>query len=101
MASGELQLRFRAMVIEWRGPAPFFFAPLPATEAEEVRRVARAVSYGWGVIPVAAKIGGVRFTTSLFPRDETYLVPIKVAVRRKVEITVGDEIEVELAIGAG
>ena len=101
MASGELQLRFRAMVIEWRGPAPFFFAPLPAAEAEEVRRVARAVSYGWGVIPVAARIGGVRFTTSLFPRDETYLVPIKVAVRRKVEITVGDEIEVELAIGAG
>ena len=64
------------------------------------RRTSAWVSFA-SVIPVAAKIVGVRFTTSLFPRDETYLVPLKVAVRRKVEITVGDEIEVELAIGAG
>jgi len=94
-----LRLTFRAAVIEWRGPAPYFFAALPEEEAAEVRAVAKAVSYGWGVIPVEAVIGGVRFTTSLFPREETYLLPIKVAVRRKVGITMGDEIEVELVTG--
>jgi hypothetical protein len=92
----ELRLRFRAVVIEWRGPAPFFFAALPEGEAAAVRAVAKALSYGWGVIPVEAAIGGVRFTTSLFPRDETYLLPIKVAVRRRAGITMGDDIEVEL-----
>ena len=95
--SAELRLRFSATVIEWRGPAPFFFAALPEEEAAQVRGAARALSYGWGVVPVEAVIGGVRFTTSLFPRDETYLLPIKLDVRRRAGITMGDEIAVELA----
>ena len=33
---------------------------LPAHEAAQVRRVSRAVTYGWGVIPVEARVGGVR-----------------------------------------
>ena len=65
------RFRFRAEVIEWRGPSPFFFAPLPPDEAREIRRIARFVSYGWGVIPVEAQIDGVTFATSLFPKDET------------------------------
>ena len=94
--AADLRLKFRAVVIEWRGPAPFFFAPLPDEEAAEIRRAAKALTYGWGVIPVEARVGDVRFTTSLFPRDETYLLPIKVDVRRRAGITMDDEIEVEL-----
>ena len=89
---------FDSTVIYWRGPAPFFYAPLPAAEAEEVRRVAKFVTYGWGVIPVEATIGGVTFTTSLFPKDGTYLLPLKDAVRRKANVTAGDVIAVEMAL---
>lgn len=89
---------FESTVIYWRGPAPFFYAPLPAAEAEEVRRVAKFVTYGWGVIPVEATIGGVTFTTSLFPKDGTYLLPLKDAVRRKANVTAGDVIAVEMAL---
>ena len=42
---------------------------------------------------------GVRFTTSLFPRDGTYLLPIKLAVRIKTGVTVGDAIDVEMTVG--
>jgi hypothetical protein len=93
-----LQLKFQATVIHWRGPSPFFFVAIPPEHAADIRQAAKLVSYGWGVIPVAAEIGGVAFTTSLFPRDETYLLPIKVAVRRKRNITVGDTIDVEMTI---
>jgi hypothetical protein len=91
-------IRFEASVIYWRGPSPFFYAPLPAADAEAIRRVARFVTYGWGVIPVEATIAGVTFTTSLFPKDGTYLLPLKVAVRRKANITAGDVIAVEVTL---
>jgi hypothetical protein len=95
-----MQFRFETTVIDWRGPSPFFFAPIPQDLAEELRQVARVVTYGWGMIPVEAAIGGVAFKTSLFPKDDTYLLPIKVAVRRKTGVTAGDRIAVEMAVGA-
>ena len=89
-------MRFRSTVIEWRGPAPYFYAPIPAELAEEIRRVAKIVSYGWGVIPVEARIGKVTFMTSLIPKDGTYLLPFKAEVRWRCEITVGDEVDVAM-----
>jgi len=96
-----MELDFEAEVIEWRGPSPYIYAVLPVAAAAEVARVKRAASYGWGVIPVEANIGGVRFTTSLFPRDGTYLLPLKVAVRRQIAVTVGDIVSVSMRIGGG
>jgi len=91
---------FQADVIYWRGPSPFFFVAAPPREAVELRHVAKAVSYGWGMVPVEARIGEVAFTTSLFPRDETYLLPLKAAVRRKTGVTAGDMIFVEMTVRA-
>src|SRR6476660_5391005 len=93
-----LRFKFGARIIEWRGPAPFFFAPMPPQQAADLRQIANRVSYGWGCIPVEATVGGVAFTTSLIPRDETYLLPIKVAVRRKANITAGDKVAVEMIV---
>jgi len=93
-----MEFTFDAQVIHWRGPAPFFYAPLPAAAAEEIRRAAKRLSYGWGVIPVEATIGGMVFTTSLFPRDGTYLLPLKDAVRRLAGLTAGDVIHVEMTV---
>jgi len=93
------EFTFKATVIEWRGPSPFFYAPIPREQAEAIRQVAKFVSYGWGVIPVEATIGGVRFATSLFPKDGIYLLPIKAEVRRRTGVTVGDVVEVEMTVG--
>ncbi len=91
---------FEAKVIHWRGPSPYFFAPVPLETAAELRRVARLVTYGWGMLPVEASVGGVAFTTALFPKDETYLLPLKAAVRRKADITVGDTVSIDVAVRA-
>jgi hypothetical protein len=89
---------FETRVIYWRGPAPFFYAPIPPEHAQAIQRAARLVTYGWGMIPVEAVIGEAGFTTSLFPKDGGYLLPIKTAVRRKTNITAGDVIAVDLTI---
>ena len=93
-----LEVSFEARIIEWRGPAPFFYAPIPDEHADAFRQAAKIATYGWGCVPVEAEVGGVVFTTSLFPRGETYLLPLKVAVRRKANITMGDEITARLTI---
>jgi hypothetical protein len=93
-----VELTFTNRVIEWRGPAPYFYLPLPDEQADHVHDVRKLATYGWGVIPVEARIGDVDFTTSLFPKDGGYLLPLKDAVRKPMRITVGDEVSAELTI---
>ena len=94
-----MEFEFTATAIEWRGPAPFVFLPLPADTAEIIREAASELTYGWGVIPAQATIGGTAFTTSLFPRGGGYLLPVKVAVQRAEGVGIGDEMSVRMRIG--
>ena len=93
-----MKLQFENTMIEWRGPAPFYYVPVPQDESEMIRETASQVSYGWGVIPVRGKIGNTEFTTSLFPRQGGYLVPVKNAVRLPEKLALGDTVRVTLEI---
>ena len=93
-----MDLEFSGEIIHWRGPAPFHFVTVPDEPSAAIEAVSPIVSYGWGVIPVRARVGDTEFTTSLFPRGERYLVPIKVAVRRAEQLTLGDEITIRLRL---
>ena len=91
-----MRIEFTGDVFEWRGPAPFFYVAVPDAESAEVRAVASAVTYGWGMVPVTVRIGGTEWRTSLFPKEGRYLVPLKDAVRRAEGIGVGDAVAVRL-----
>lgn len=93
-----LELEFDGEIIEWRGPAPFHFVPVPEDEAVIIAEVASAVTYGWGVIPVTAVIGATTYTTSLFPKNGGYLVPVKDAVRRAEGLLLGDDVTIRLVL---
>lgn len=93
-----MELAFAGRVIEWRGPAPYYFVPVPDDESTDIREVAAMASYGWGVIPVEARIGDVVFETSLFPKDGRYLLPLKAAVRKRQGISAGDDVAVEMSV---
>ena len=86
-------------MIYWRGPAPFLFVALPTAIGAEIAAMGSKVSYGWGCVPVLARIGAVEFTTSLFPRNGSFVLPLKVAARRKLPpMDVGDLVAVEMDI---
>ena len=91
-----MRIEFTGEVFEWRGPAPFYYVAVPDAESADVRSVASAVTYGWGMVPVTARIGGTEWRTSLFPKEGRYLVPLKVAVRRAEGIGAGDVVSVRL-----
>jgi len=98
---GLIEIAFEAEVIHWRGPSPFFFVAVPPSHVTPIREAARAVSYGWGMVPVAVTIGSVAFRTALFPKDDGYLLPLRDAVRRQAQIGLGDTVALALTIGAG
>jgi hypothetical protein len=72
--------------------------PVPEQECADIREVAAMATYGWGVIPVVARVGEVTFTTSLFPKDGGYLLPLKDAVRKPQGLAPGDDVSVELSV---
>jgi hypothetical protein len=93
-----MKFEISGTVIEWRGPAPFYFLPTPMEVTEEIEIYKRELTYGWGVIPAKVTIGTTTVTTSLIPRDGSFYIPLKDAVRRPNEISVGDLISLELEI---
>ena len=93
-----MELVFAGRVVEWRGPSPYYFVPVPDEESADIHEVAAMATYGWGVIPVEARIGEVVFETSLFPKDGGYLLPLKDAVRRPLGISAGDDVTLEMTV---
>ena len=91
-------LEFENQMIEWRGPAPFYYIPVPQDLSHQIKQTAKLVSYGWGVIPVKVTIGKTVFTTSLFPKDGIYLVPVKNAVRLPEKLGLGLSVKVALEV---
>ncbi|MFE4582257.1 DUF1905 domain-containing protein [Streptomyces chartreusis] len=93
-----MELAFTGPVIEWRGPAPYYFVRVPDEESADIRDVAVMATYGWGVIPVEARLGEIAFETSLFPKDGGYLLPLKNAVRKPQGLGAGDEVTVKMTV---
>lgn len=93
-----MDLELSGEIVEWRGPAPYYFVPLPPDEAELIDEIKAEVAY-WGVVPVTAVIGETTFTTSMFPREGTYFLPLKDAVRHAEGLALGDVVPVRLSVG--
>jgi hypothetical protein len=93
-----LQLVFSGPVWEWRGPAPHHFVTVPEAEAGMLEAVSEMVTYGWGMIPVSVSMGRAEWTTSLWPKDGGYIVPLKAAVRKAEGVEVGDVVDLRLDV---
>lgn len=93
-----MNLEFSGEVWFWRGPSPFYFVTVPEEECLQLQETSSSVSYGWGMIPVTASVGDTEWTTSLFPKDGRYVVPLKDAVRKAEQIDEGDAVALRLTI---
>jgi hypothetical protein len=93
-----MDLEFSGELWFWKGPAPWHFVTVPEEDSGELEFSSSSVSYGWGMIPVTAQIGGTGWQTSLFPKDGRYIVPVKAAVRRAEGLELGDTVDLRLAV---
>lgn len=93
-----MTLTFDGPIWYWRGPAPFHFVTVPSDACAAIQEVARDVTYGWGMIPASVRVGATEFTTSLWPKNGGYIVPIKDRVRHAEGLEIDDRVTVTLGI---
>ena len=89
-----MEFSFTSELIEWRGPAPFYFIPTPTKYTAEFKTIAANKSYGWGVLYANITLPGEYWKTTLMPKDGSYLIPIKKAIRLQHVFEVGQKIKV-------
>ena len=94
-----MKIKFQGVMIEWSGPSPFYFVPVPALPSKKINALAAQLTYGWGVIPVLGKIGKTDFSTALIPKDGLYYLPIKNVVRFAEKLEVDSEVSVSITLG--
>ncbi|HRN68177.1 MAG TPA: DUF1905 domain-containing protein [Promineifilum sp.] len=94
-----MEFEFSGKMWFWKGPAPWHFITVPAELGLDLNAMASALTYGWGMIPANVLIGDTEWRTALWPRDGSYIVPIKAAVRKLEDLKVGDQATVHLEIG--
>jgi len=93
-----MDTEFTAELWEWRGPAPFYWLTVPEDSCSYVRAEADVASYGWGAIPVRARIGATEWETSLLPKDGGYVLPVKSLVRQRERFGDGDMVNVAMSV---
>jgi len=93
-----INMQFHGVIWYWRGPAPWFFVTVPELECQQLKAIVRSVTYGWGMIPATVTIGKTRWHTSLWPKDGSYIVPIKAHVQVAECLFEGDEVHIRLEV---
>lgn len=93
-----MKLEFGGEIWFWKGPAPWHFITVPDEQCAALEAASGLVTYGWGMIPVRAQIGATMWKTSLYPKDGSYIVPVKAAVRKAEGLEIGDNVTVRLSI---
>ena len=83
----------------WKGPAPWYFITVPTEQSAELKAASRFVTYGWGMIPVQAQIGSTTWRTSLFFKDEHYVISIRANVRKAEGLEEGADVAVQMTLG--
>ena len=91
-------VEFSGEIWFWKGPAPFYFVTVPANESREIKDIESRVTYGWGMIPVNARIGKTEWYTALWPKDGKYVLPIKARIRKAERLEEGDRVAARLDV---
>ena len=95
-----MRYAFRAEVWEHDGPGSWHFLSLPPAEADEIEETYGPQAGGFGSIRVEVTIGTTTWRTSIFPdtKRQTYVLPVKKAVRAAEGLADGTTAEVTLTI---
>ena len=98
MSDDGMSFELTGPVIEWRGPAPFYFLRVAEEDSEDIKFAAKGIEY-WGQVPVVVTLGDTEFKTALFPKDGVYLIPLKDVVRKAEGVEVDQVWDVVLRVG--
>lgn len=98
MSLGRLPYRFVSKPWKYNGPAAWYFVSLPKEISAEIRSHFKDLEEGWGRLLVQAKISDYEWKTAIWfdTKQDTYLLPLKSEVRKKVKMDI--EVEQEIVV---
>lgn len=91
---------FASELWEWESQASWYFVSVPADAADDIEERFGGRAGGFGSIRVEVTIGTTTWRTSVFPDKtrQTYVLPVKKAVRRAEDLQAGSIARVELRV---
>jgi len=95
-----VQITFDAELFPWHSDkTTWVFVAIPEDEADAIED-ATSMTGGFGSVKVNVQIGATAWSTSLFPSKEmeTYVLPLKKAVRSAENIDVGDTASITIEL---
>ncbi len=80
--------------------AAWHFVGLPHDVAAVIKKKTENKACSFGSVPVVATIGNTSWQTSIFPdrRSESFLLPVKAAVRKTETLFEGDVVKVTIVV---
>ncbi|MFN8145796.1 MAG: DUF1905 domain-containing protein [Bacteroidia bacterium] len=98
MPEFKLQYRFSSVPWKYSGPAGWYFVSLPKKISKEIRTHFKSVEQGWGRLPAKIKMGSTEWQSAIWfdTKQDTYLLPLKAAVRKKEGLTEGKKTTVTI-----
>ena len=88
-----------AAVWRWNGDkGSWHFVTVTGDAANDIRFDSIGTRGGFGSVKVEARIGEVRWRTSLFPSGDDWILPLKADVRRRAGIGEGDVVSIILRL---
>ena len=93
-------IRLAATLWRWSGEGgSWHFLTIPEELSDEIRAHGLLRRAGFGSVRVEASIGDIRWRTSVFPQKSGgYILPVKADVRRRADISDGDDVSLTLEI---
>jgi Domain of unknown function (DUF1905) len=90
-------VEFEAELWEHEGQGAWCFVTVPPEPSEDIR-LSEAMPAGFGSYRVEVTVGATVWRTSVFPASESFVLPVKKAVRRAESLEVGDLVAVNLEV---
>ncbi len=91
-------MTFDAPLVRHAGNASWFFITAPEEAGDKIDDQAPFPRAGFGSVKVEATIGSSTWSTSVFPGNEGWALPVKQQIRKKEGIDDGDVVTVTLKV---
>jgi hypothetical protein len=94
----KIHYTFESMLWQHASPGGWYFISLPADMASEIRENSGWQEQGWGRLKATARIGNSEWDTAIWydTKHQTYLLPIKAAIRAKERLKVNTFVQARL-----
>ena len=98
--SEAMQYEFSAQLQLWSQDNSFALCYIPVDMAAEIDEVTQGLRRGFGSVRVDVSLGGSNWRTSIFKeaKANSYLLPIKKAIRAAEKIAIGDLMNLKIEL---